>query len=771
MAKTHLCALLFAVLIYSSAFSQGFQNAVNQLGVYCPMPNVYNGSGLSCVDFNQDGWDDITVCANDAPIKFFINNQGVSYTDTALVDYEADIKSALWVDLDNDTDLDLVLTASLGFSKIYENLGDLNLNDVSATCGIPQTLNAMTYGVSAGDCDRDGWTDLYFCNYNWPVGETNWLLKNNGDFTFSNISSNTVANDGNRRSFQSAFIDLEHDLWPDLYVINDKNTRNSLFKNQDGEFQDISVESQSDLYMESMSNSWCDFDHDGDLDVYVTNGPIGNAFLRNDDGVFVDVAPQLNMTIGSLCWGALWFDFNGDSWEDLYVCDIFPYLTDHNIVFINNGDGSFTQQTPQGMLADNYSSYACGYLDIDNNQAPDFVVVNTSGQNISIWKNNVVEYNAIGIQLINQQGITGGLGSWVHVYANGTVQNRYVMSGDNYLSQNSQKLFFAIGNELTADSVQVHWPSGWIDTFYDVPKDSLFTWHEGETAQVISFSENVLICPGDSAFIQFASPFPPIWSDGYIGYSKWVTQSGQVSASLEWLPGQWVFSDTVQVIIQDPIFPELIINPILCFEQTNASIALNPSTCIGCTLIDSENYIGLGPGNYEVMVVDSVGCPVVIPGTILEPTELVGSIVSMENAFNGAGGSISIEVEGGTPPYSFAWSNESITQNIENVGAGNYQCIVTDAHGCQVVLNESLIDLQISNLESTQQITWQNHELYASNPGNLKIYNATGQLIFEKSIFGNERVELLFCSSGIYFYTFHPLFVERLMETGRFYLD
>jgi hypothetical protein len=771
MAKSLLCALLFAILLYSSAFSQGFQNAVNQLGVNCPLPNVYNGSGLSCVDFNLDGWDDISVCTHNAPVKFFINNQGGSFTDTVLVDYEADIKAVLWVDLDNDIDLDLILTASLGLCKVYENIGDLNLIDVSASCGIPQTLNALSYGVSASDFNRDGWTDLYFCNYNWPSGETNWLMKNNGDFTFANVSAFSEANDGNRRSFQSAFIDLEHDLWPDLYVINDKNTRNSLFQNQAGEFHDISEISQTDVYMESMSNSWCDFDHDGDLDVYITNGPIGNAFLRNDNGVFVDVAPQLNMTIGSLCWGALWFDFNGDSWEDLYVCDIFPYLTDQNIVFINNGDGSFTQQTPQGMLADNFSSYACGFMDIDNNQAPDLVVVNTSGQNISIWKNNVVGYNAFGIELINQQGITGGLGSWVHVYANGTVQNRYVISGDNYLSQNSQKLFFAIGNELTADSVLVHWPSGWIDTFYNVPKDSLFTWHEGETAQVISLSGNVTLCPGDSALIQFASPIPPAWSDGYVGYSRWVSQSGQFSAALEWLPSQWVFSDTVHVLIQDSIFPSLDIHPILCFGQSNASIELNMSTCEGCFLIDSDNYEGLGPGAYSVIVADSLGCTVQIEGVVLEPAPLTGDIESIEHANSGVGGSITVEIDGGTLPYEFNWSDGSSSQNISNIGAGNYQCIITDANGCEITLEESLIDLKISDLHPDCGVVFQNRFFHFKASGRFTVFNAIGQVIIDQKVNQSERIDVMNLASGVYFYTFHPFFVERMMKNGRFYLD
>ncbi|MFZ4785989.1 MAG: CRTAC1 family protein, partial [Flavobacteriales bacterium] len=493
MSKNGLCALLSATLLSFSAYSQSFQNIVNSLGVYHPTPEVYNGSGLSCADFNNDGWDDLTVCTYNAPVKFFLNVNGESFQDTLLINYQADTKAALWVDLDNDNDLDFVLSAFLGYTKVYRNDGNLNLVDVSETCGIPQSLNAMSYGLSASDINRDGWLDLYVCNYNWPSGQTNWLLINNGDFTFTNESPTSPANDGNRRSFQAAFIDLEHDLWPDLYVINDKNTRNSMYSNQEGVFSDISVATETDLYMESMSNSWCDFDHDGDLDVYITNGPIGNAFLRNDNGVFVDIAPELDMMVESLCWGAIWFDFNGDSWEDLYVCDIFPYLTDHNICFINNGDGTFTEMTAQGMQGDNFSSYACAYMDVDNNMAPDLVVINTFDQNVCVWRNSNTNYNALGLELLNQQEISGGIGSWVHVYGNNTVQNRYITCGDNYLSQNSHKQFFGLGSELSADSVIVEWPSGWVDKFYDLPKDSLITLHEGQTAQVNLLTVNTVI--------------------------------------------------------------------------------------------------------------------------------------------------------------------------------------------------------------------------------------------------------------------------------------
>ncbi|MFM2000076.1 MAG: hypothetical protein RL204_2023, partial [Bacteroidota bacterium] len=327
------CCLLFSL----NSSSQGF--TLNQM--QHSIIGAYNGSGLSCVDFNQDGWDDITFCTRNEPVKFYLNSQG-TFILTSLVDHQGEIKSALWADIDNDLDQDLLLTTFEGFTKLYKNLGDLVFEDVSEQNGIPQLSGAMSYGASFGDFNRDGSLDLYICNYNWPEGITNWLLVNDGTGKFFDISNTTCASDMNRRSFQSTFLDFNNDLWADLFVINDKQTRNSLYLNSNGEFSDVSVESGTDHLMESMSNSPCDFDHDGDLDIYITNGPFGNVFLRNDNGQFVDIAPELGMTVGTLCWGALWIDYDADGWEDLYICDIFEYFGDYNRWFRNNGDGTFS---------------------------------------------------------------------------------------------------------------------------------------------------------------------------------------------------------------------------------------------------------------------------------------------------------------------------------------------------------------------------------------------------------------------------------------------
>jgi len=457
-----LSCFIVSILLCAKGSSQGFINSTFQYQIQHSIIDAYNGSGLSCADINQDGLDDLTLCSRNSPVKFYIN-QGATFLLDTLIDHQGEVKAALWADIDNDYDQDLLITTYEGYCKLYKNLGELQLTDVSEEYGIPQDTNAMSYGASFGDFNRDGYLDLYICNYNWPTGITNWLLSNDGTGHFYNISENSPASDLSRRSFQSTFLDFNNDLWSDLFIINDKQTRNSLYLNNNGSFEDVTESTNTGNLMESMSNSPCDFDHDGDLDIYITNGPIGNVFLRNDNGVFVDIAPELGMTVGTLCWGALWIDYNADGWEDLYVCDIFPYLGDLNRWFRNNGNGTFSSVVPQGMNVDNFQSYANAIGDFNNDSKPDMVVVNEGGQYAVLWQNYSPNSNYIAFDINGVFSNSNGVGSWMHVYSNGIEQHKYSLSGENYLAQNSLTHFFGLGENTEADSIIVEWPSGWID--------------------------------------------------------------------------------------------------------------------------------------------------------------------------------------------------------------------------------------------------------------------------------------------------------------------
>ncbi len=181
---------------------QGFVNVIAQQGVSVDINDAYNGSGLSFFDFNGDGWDDLTLCTSNSPLRFYQNNQGEFDLIPALVPAEGEIKSTTWCDYDNDGDYDLLVVRFFDTPLFYRNNGDMDMEDISATVGIPMDSQAMGFGASFGDLNRDGYLDLYICNYNWPSGPTNWVLMNDGQGKFIDVSPECPAKQ--RRSTPSA---------------------------------------------------------------------------------------------------------------------------------------------------------------------------------------------------------------------------------------------------------------------------------------------------------------------------------------------------------------------------------------------------------------------------------------------------------------------------------------------------------------------------------------------------------------------------------------
>lgn len=117
---------------------------------------------------------------------------------------------------------------------------------------------------------------------------------------------------------------------------------------------------------------------------------------------------------------------------------------------------------------------------------------------------------------------------------------------------------------------------------------------------------------------------------------------------------------------------------------------------------------GLSPGNYTVTVTDANGCIDVESITIIEPAQLTSSdVVQNVSCFGESTGAINLTISGGVAPYSYSWSNGALTEDLTNIGAGNYSVTVTDVNGCTI--SDSFTITQpasaLSKTEAVQQIT------------------------------------------------------------------
>lgn len=156
--------LLLFYIVSNGVFCQTYSNVSSLQNIQTENTTNYWGIGMSFYDFNQDGWDDLSYVTQNDTVLFYKNNNG-NFTKINLGIYSPGLmKTLLWVDFDNDDDLDLFATYfDLGI-RMYQNDGAFNFTDVTAQIGL--SMDPMqSYGASFGDYNNDGFLDLYVCNY------------------------------------------------------------------------------------------------------------------------------------------------------------------------------------------------------------------------------------------------------------------------------------------------------------------------------------------------------------------------------------------------------------------------------------------------------------------------------------------------------------------------------------------------------------------------------------------------------------------------------
>jgi enediyne biosynthesis protein E4 len=505
------------------------------------------GAGCGFLDFNGDGLLDILLLnghplegierngpagpgARKPTLVLYRNDGDGTFTDVTPgsgLDVTVYAMGCAIADFDNDGLPDIFVTTCNEPNRLFRNLGEGRFKDVTEEMG----LGDVRWGTSAAwvDYDRDGWLDLFVCNYlsyewgasdrdcfNHPdgrraycdprrlAGQSPLLYRNEGGRRFENRSGPAGLEGKLGKSLGVAICDFDEDGWPDILVANDTEP-NFLFHNQaDGTFREVGLEAGVALpevgeVRAGMGIDAAECFNDGRLAVLVTNfsGEGLSLYCQDAPGAmsFTDRASHtrlLSSSLVTLGFGAFFFDYDNDGWLDAFVANghIQPevnlystHLThgQKNFLFRNGGNGAFDDVGNTAGLPFTYArvTRAAAYGDFDNDGDLDILIANNNEPAELLRNDGGNQLNWLQIELRGTRSNRDGIGARVEVAGNGTVQRQWVRSGSSYLSQSMLRLHFGLGKADRAERVEVVWPSGEREVLENIPTRQHILVEEG----------------------------------------------------------------------------------------------------------------------------------------------------------------------------------------------------------------------------------------------------------------------------------------------------
>jgi hypothetical protein len=493
--------------------------------------------GSSWGDVNNDGHLDLFIpdLFDDKKNILFINNGDGSFyqvKDGFVVTDVGTSSGGSFGDFDNDGDLDLFVSNYFGNNNfLYVNNGSGVFS--KDTTGAIVTDGGFSFGSSVVDYDNDGFLDIYVINGAFTTpGANNFLYKNNGDGTFSKITTGAIVNDG-QHSSSSAWCDYDNDGDQDLFVANGATgdpakADNVIYKNNgNGTFTEINPANIGIDHSYSSNGSWGDFDNDGDFDLFVTNFFSNNniLYINNGNGTFTKVTNGIVVNDGGDSVSSSWSDYDNDGDLDLYVTNDF---NENNNLYENEGSGKFNKISVGDLVNDGGRSNGATWADYNNDGFLDLFVPNgerpVSQSNILYRNNGSFNNNWINIKCVGVSSNNTAIGTKIKAKAlingNSVWQLRQVSGCTGFNAQNSFNIEFGFGDGSIIDSLIIEWPewpSSLVEVYVNVNVDMFYEALEGVGLNPILTSvqsENQI--PANIELYQnYPNPFNPTTSIKY----------------------------------------------------------------------------------------------------------------------------------------------------------------------------------------------------------------------------------------------------------------
>ncbi len=474
---------------------------------------IPTGWGTSVADFDGDGHLDVLLPQHGAPQLFRGNGTGrLDLVGDAFPDADAmHAYGSSAVDVDGDGDLDVLLTRA-GADVLWINDGTGHFSDGTEASGLGGDVWDSVH-ASWGDFDGDGDLDLFVANY-WTealhpdadekgwLGDPNTLWENDGAGHFTQRSDFfDWRNASVAFTYVGAWWDVDGDLLPELYVVNDKGQmgyENALLRYDDGVFTAVGEGSGVDLSMQGMGLGAGDLNRDDVPDFLVSDWGELRMLVSDGAGGWYDaaLASGLDLPLDDeriVAWGAELEDLDDDGDHDLFVSfgndNLFSPSTNENGVdsqlrqydgvWLQGDDGRFSLATDTWHLGGPGVGRGFALADLDGNGWLDIV-------RRDIVEEATVDMQAcgaegwLGVQLAGPAPNTFGVGARIEVEAGGERRVRWIHAGStNIASGSATGAHVGLGSVDTVDTLRVRWPDGAVQEFHDIAaRQRVRVWRE-----------------------------------------------------------------------------------------------------------------------------------------------------------------------------------------------------------------------------------------------------------------------------------------------------
>jgi len=500
------------------------------------------GPGCAFLDYDNDGWLDILLInGQDWPghvrqssrLKLYRNNRNGTFSDvTRAAGLDVDLYG-LGVcvgDFDNDGFPDLYITC-VGQSRLFRNTGKGSFIDVTNKAGLGGR-SAFSSSAMWVDIDRDGHLDLLVCNYvRWAPeldvfcspdgktksyctpeayrGATNWLFRNRGDGTFEDVTAKSGLFDASSKSLAATMLDFDHDGWPDLFIANDTQPNKLYRNNRNGTFREQAMRmgvafSEDGRARAGMGADAGDFLRTGQEGIAVTNFDNEMMGVYEASGAgFLDRASANGIGLASrdrLGFACGFMDMNLDGHLDLLAVNGHIDGSARNLqrgsshaqppnLFLNDGKGHFRDVAAE--LGPTFVNPKVGrgaaWGDFDRDGDVDLLIT-TNGGPAFLYRNDVQNGNlSIRFKLEGRKSNRDGIGAVVRIFDATGQQMRMVRGAASYLSSPDRTVTFGVGNRPRVDRAVIEWPSGRTDEFKNLATGQSYLCVEGEAPKALPY--------------------------------------------------------------------------------------------------------------------------------------------------------------------------------------------------------------------------------------------------------------------------------------------